>query len=453
MARPLYALIRRLRKAAGPPGDGAPTDGELLDRWVRTADEAAFELLLWRHGPMVLAACRRLLRDGHLAEDAFQATWLVLLRRAGSVRRPEALPAWLHRVACRVALRARAAAARRAVREGPPVETPAPAGFDEASWRDLRAVLDEEIDALPVLQRQAFVLCCLEGRTHVEAARELGCPQGTLSAWLARARARLRGRLARRGVTLGAGGLALGMAEGLAQADVPRVLVSSLVTAARGVAAAGAVPAGVLSGEAAAFAEEVLRAMRMTKFRIALATLVVGVGMATGLLAYQGQAQTPTTSTPQAGSGAAQPPAAVGGGTTAVPVPATGASGAGAVPPPAPGAGGAGGGAVRPPARASWPRWEYKALTRTEIETLGRKGEGGFRLTVGLNELGAQGWELVAIEPGAAGRGGDAAGASSSTYVFRRSAAGAMMRPGVPGAGGSAPVAPGGAVLPPAQAK
>jgi RNA polymerase sigma factor (sigma-70 family) len=440
MARPLHALIRRLRKAAGPPGDGAPTDGEVLDRWVRGGDEAAFELLLWRHGPMVLAVCRRLLRDGHLAEDAFQATWLVLLRRAGSVRRPEALPAWLHRVACRVALRARAAVTRRACREGPQVDTPAPAGFDEASWRDLRAVLDEEIDALPLLQRQAFVLCCLQGRTQAEAARELGCPQGTLSAWLARARARLRARLARRGVTLGGGGLALGLAEGLAQADVPRALVSSLVTAARAVAATGAVPAGLIPGEAAVFAEEVLRAMRMTNFRTVLATLVVGIGLTTGLLAYGGQGQTPAP--PATGGGTTPAPAPTAGssaGTPAVAPPAQ-APGTGAAPQPAAGGGSGAGGAVLPPARAPGPRWEYKALARTEIEALGRKGEGGYRLTVGLNQLGAQGWELVAVEPGmqTGGGGGLPPTFSSSTYVFRRYAAGGSMRPpaapGVPGA-------------------
>jgi hypothetical protein len=179
-------------------------------------------------------------------------------------------------VACRVALRARATVARRACREGPLIEVPAPAGFDEASWRDLRAVLDEEVDALPLPQRQAFVLCCLQGRTQAEAARELGCPQGTLSAWLARARGRLRVRLARRGVTPGGVGLALGSAAGLAQADVPRALVGSLVKAARAVAATGAVPAGLIPGEAAVFAEEVLGAMRMTNCRIVLTTLVVG---------------------------------------------------------------------------------------------------------------------------------------------------------------------------------
>jgi RNA polymerase sigma factor (sigma-70 family) len=439
MARPLHALIRRLFKAAGPPGEGAPTDGELLGRWVRGGDEAAFELLLWRHGPMVLAACRRLLRDGHLAEDAFQATWLVLLRRAGAVRRPEALPAWLHRVACRVALRARAAVARRACREGPLIEAPAPVGFDEASWREVRAVLDEEIDALPLLQRQAVVLCCLQGRTQAEAARELGCPQGTLSAWLARARGRLRVRLARRGVTLGGVGWALGLAD-LARADVPRAFVCSLVTAARAVAATGAVPAGLIPGEAAVFAEEVLRAMRMTKFQLVLATLAVGVGLTTGLLAYQGQAQAPAAPTPQGGSSAAPLPAVSAGGGTGSPALAPPAQAGGETTPvPAAGGGSGTGGALPPPARAAaWPRWEYKALARADIEALGRKGDVMYRLTVGLNQLGAQGWELVAIEAGTTG--GTAQAVSPSTYVFRRAPAGAMMRPpALPAVPGSEP--------------
>jgi RNA polymerase sigma factor (sigma-70 family) len=443
MARPLHALIRRLRRAAGPPRDGTLTDRELLDRWVRRGDEAAFELLLWRHGPMVLAACRRLLRDGHLAEDAFQATWLVLLRRAGSVRQPEALPAWLHRVACRVALRARAAATRRAGREGPQIDTPAPAGLDEAAWRDLRAVLDQEIDALPLLQRQAFVLCCLQGRTQAEAARELGCPQGTLSAWLARARARLRGRLARRGVTLGGGALALGLAEGLAQADVSRALVSSLVTAAHAVAASGAVPAGAIPGEAAVFAEEVLRAMRMTNFRTVLATLVVGIGLTTGLLAYGGQAPTPSAPTP--GAGTAPAPTGGSGASGASPAPALGsgtgtqavappAQAPGSTPIPTPRAGGGAGQSEIPPARAFGPRWEYKALTRTALEDLGRKGEGDYRLTLGLNQLGAQGWELVGIDSGANST------TSPSTYVFRRSATRAMRGPGASSSSGSSTV-------------
>src|SRR2546423_3544948 len=113
----LRLALRHLRRAAAPSEAGR-SDAHLLERFAG-GDEAAFELLLWRHGPMVLGTCRRLLRDGDLAEDAFQATWVVLLNKAGSVRKPEALGAWLHRVACRVAARARARANRRAAREPP----------------------------------------------------------------------------------------------------------------------------------------------------------------------------------------------------------------------------------------------------------------------------------------------------------------------------------------------
>src|SRR5437762_2152708 len=102
--RPLDTLIRCLHRAAGPSGDCTRTDEELLQRWAVHRDQAAFEFLLWRHGSMVLGTCRRLLADPHEADDAFQATWLVLVRKAGSIRRPEALAAWLHRVAIRVAL-------------------------------------------------------------------------------------------------------------------------------------------------------------------------------------------------------------------------------------------------------------------------------------------------------------------------------------------------------------
>src|SRR4051794_37568056 len=112
MTQPLESLIRHLRGAAGSSRDGMSPDTQLLEQWARHRDEVAFEVLLLRHGPTVLAACRRLLGDAHAAEDAFQATWLIFLRHAGRVRRREALAAWLHRVACRVALRARTAAAR-----------------------------------------------------------------------------------------------------------------------------------------------------------------------------------------------------------------------------------------------------------------------------------------------------------------------------------------------------
>jgi RNA polymerase sigma factor (sigma-70 family) len=275
--QPLRTLIRHLRRSAGPPGEGTPTDVQLLDRWTAQRDEAAFELLLWRHGPMVLAACRRLIHDAHAAEDAFQASWLVFLRKANSLRRREAVAAWLHRVACRVALRARAAAARRGERERPAVDGATPTEDPEAERHDLRALLDEEIDRLPERYRRPFVLCVLQGRSHAEAARELGRPQGTVSSWLARARQRLRGRLTRRGVTLGAAGLAVAEGEELAAAAVSRVM--SMSTAASG---AGAVPATV-----AALAEGVLQAMYHKKLILTAGLLLAAVVVVgTGGLAY-----------------------------------------------------------------------------------------------------------------------------------------------------------------------
>ncbi len=271
-ARPLSTLIQHLRRAAGPPGGGAPSDDDLLARWAAARDEAAFELLLWRHGPPVWAACRRLLGDVADAEDAFQATFLVLLRKAGSVRAGGALGAWLHRVACRVALRLRAARARRAGRERAVPDVPAPAEADAVAGRELGGALDEEIDRLPRRQRRAFVLCCLEGKTQAEAARLLGCPPGTLSAWVARARAKLRGRLAGRGLAVPAALAAVALAEGAAPAAVPAALVSATVRAG----AAGAAPAKV-----AELAAGVARAMSVTRWKLT-AAVVLALGLVGG---------------------------------------------------------------------------------------------------------------------------------------------------------------------------
>jgi RNA polymerase sigma factor (sigma-70 family) len=290
---PLQRLVHRLRQVAG--SSVAPTDGHLLERWVSQRDETAFELLLRRHGPMALAVCRRLLRDGGAAEDAFQAAWLVFLRKAGSLRRRESVAAWLHRVACRVALRMRTTTARRTSREVPAVDLPAPATGDEVSERDLRAAVDQEIDRLPEGQRRAFVLCCLEGKTHAEAARELGCPQGTASAWVARARQRLRSRLTRRGVTLGATALGAELAEGAAA--VPAVLV-------RGVLGAATVAEGMVSANVAVLVEGTVRAMLITKLQTAAALLVaVSLVLAGGgLWTYRTLADSPQASAGSAGS-------------------------------------------------------------------------------------------------------------------------------------------------------
>jgi RNA polymerase sigma factor (sigma-70 family) len=293
-ARTLNALVPHLRRVAGRPGDGTLTDAELLERWAVRRDEAAFELLLWRYGPMVLAACRRILCDAHASEDAFQATWLVLVRRFGSLRDGRALPAWLHRVACRVALRARAAAARRASREQPVGDMPAPAGADEASLHEVRAVVDEEIDRLPEPFRRAFVLCVLEERTQAEAARLLGRPEGTVSAWLARARQRLRGRLERRGVTLGAAAAGVGLAEGLAPARLTAAQVLSTARAAAQIAAGKAAASAGISGEVAALMKGTLESMSMVKIKLSALVFLVLAGAAAVALARQSPREGPS---------------------------------------------------------------------------------------------------------------------------------------------------------------
>jgi RNA polymerase sigma factor (sigma-70 family) len=260
---PLGTVLRRLHRALGRGAAGRLTDAELLERFVGRRDEAAFELLVRRHGPMVLGTCRRLLRHEHDAEDAFQATFLALARGAGSVRRRESVAGWLYRVARRVALKAKARAARRPERpaRGPELTAPPPA--PEAAGHELRPVLDEEVERLPEKYRAPVVLCYLGGLTCAEAARRLGCPRGTVATRLARARARLRGRLLRRG---------------LGPAAVPPLLLRSATEAglllAAGKPAAGAVPASALS-----LAEGVTRPMLLFPKLKAVALTLLAVGL------------------------------------------------------------------------------------------------------------------------------------------------------------------------------
>src|SRR5262245_27142454 len=198
-ATPVIRYIRKLMR--GPPDD-EDSDGRLLQRFVAHADESAFEALVQRHGPMVLGVCRRLLPSAPDVEDAFQATFLVLVRKAGSIRWPERLSCWLHGVARRVADRVRMEAAQRKKHESAVPLRAEGEPFADVVWRDLRTVLDDEVQRLPEKYRTPFILCYLEGRTNEEAARHLGCPTGTVLSRLAWARDRLRARLTRRGVTL-----------------------------------------------------------------------------------------------------------------------------------------------------------------------------------------------------------------------------------------------------------
>jgi RNA polymerase sigma factor (sigma-70 family) len=278
------ALLRYLRNLLGPTrAEGVP-DGDLLRRFVGGRDEAAFELLVWRHGAMVLRVCRGILGDGPDAEDAFQATFLVLVRKAGSVRLRGSVGGWLYQVAYRAALRARTLRLRRAAREQPGAElTAAPAGggpLDEAALRELRPALHEEIQRLPAKYRTPTVLCYLQGKTHAEAARQLGWPRGTVAGRLARARRLLRARLTRRGLSLPGALLGAALAES-APAAVPAGLATNTVKAAA-LVAAGQATAGLLPAAAAALVEGVLKAMLIAKLKIAacivLALAVLGSG-------------------------------------------------------------------------------------------------------------------------------------------------------------------------------
>jgi RNA polymerase sigma factor (sigma-70 family) len=273
----LRNVMQRLRRAAGAPAAGGLTDAELLRRWVAQRDEAAFEALLWRHTAAVLGVCRRVLRDAHEAEDAAQAAFLTLAHKARSIGRRQAVAAWLYTVAYRVALRARTR--RPALAPYDLSALPARPAEDPA-WRDLRPVLDEEVSRLPERYRAAFVLCHVEGRTNEEAARELGCPVGTVLSRLARARERLRRRLTGRGVTLTAGALAAAAVGESVAGAAPGVLVRTAVAAAV-LAAAGKGLTGVVSTEVVALAEGVMKAMLLTKVK-AVAVVVLGLALLGG---------------------------------------------------------------------------------------------------------------------------------------------------------------------------
>ena len=219
------------RLAAGRVEDA--TDGQLLALFASTRDEAAFAALLARHGPMVLATCRRVLGNATDADDAFQAAFLVLVRRAGSLRDVRTAAAWLYGVAVRVAQKARVREARRRAREREAIRVYTPEPAADAEWRDVRPVIDDELEKLPARYRDPVVLCCLEGRSREEAARLLGWPEGTVAGRLARAKELLRDRLARRGVTCSVAALTA-LLTARPGAAVPPELAHAALVAARG---------------------------------------------------------------------------------------------------------------------------------------------------------------------------------------------------------------------------
>jgi RNA polymerase sigma factor (sigma-70 family) len=284
----LRKALNHLQLALAPPGAEALTDAQLLARFLASRDEAVFAVLVRRHGPMVLGVCRRVLRHAQDAEDAFQATFFVLARKAGSVLKREAVGSWLYMVAYRAAQRARARQARRRVRERQVDAMPHPQVQPE-ELRDWLPLLDDELGRLPQKYRAPVVLCDLEGQSRREAARQLKLPDGTLSSRLATGRRLLAERLSRRGVALSGGALAVALAEG-ASAAVPAPWVSATAQAAASVAAG---QAGAVVTPAAVLMNEVLRTMFITKLKVYVATALVAVLLGVGGLAYQAAGQAP----------------------------------------------------------------------------------------------------------------------------------------------------------------
>jgi RNA polymerase sigma factor (sigma-70 family) len=271
-------LTHRLCRAILPRDDPGLSDGELLGRYVRTRDDRAFAALVARHGPMVWGVCRRVLRHHHDAEDAFQATFLVLAARGGAVSPRDRVASWLYGVAHNVARKAQVRSTRQRARECPVAELPEPALPDPDVCPDLRPVLDGELSRLPDRYREALLLCDVGGKTHAEAARRLGCPEGTLASRLSRGRALLAARLSRRGVTLPATA-AVALSAGGARA-VPAGLVSRTLN----VAALVAGGAGVAPDRISKLAEN--NAMSWTKLKAgaAAAAVVATVAIGGGLL-------------------------------------------------------------------------------------------------------------------------------------------------------------------------
>jgi RNA polymerase sigma factor (sigma-70 family) len=304
---PVTAFLRHLRRLTARQGSEHLSDRQLLRHFTAQGDEAAFATLVYRHGPSVLAVGRRVLHDRHAAEDVFQATFLVLARKAASIRKRQALASWLYGVAYRLAVRAKAQAGKRMLHERaqrtPPSEDPA----RTAAWRELVAVLDEELARLPDKYRAPLVLCYLEGKTQEAAARQLGWALSTLHDRLERGRERLRVRLEGRGVALSAGLLATALSQQAAEAAVSAALLDVTVEAALAFGAGGTVTAAA-STQAMLLAKGVVHAMYVTKLKaMAVAIFAVGVlGLGTGKLTHSLLAGKPAA---EGKAEAAKPPA------------------------------------------------------------------------------------------------------------------------------------------------
>lgn len=305
MATPhLSLLLQQFGRSPGSPSE-PESDSQLLERYCASRDESAFTALVRRHGTMVFGVCRRVLHHEQDAEDAFQAAFLVLARKAEWLISQRSLGGWLHEVAYHLALRARGNTARRHRRENEVRSmTPREEPSLELCRGELRSLLDEELRQLPAKYREPLILCYLEGKTNEQAAHQLGWPTGSMSRRLTRGRELLRRRLLRRGVTLPAGVLAAALVAEAESATVPPFLVASAVRLVLQTSAAR-IPASV-----AALVEGRMREMALVNLRLPLFVALTVVGIGAGALAYRAdvggpEEEPPSSPSKQAGQ---QPP-------------------------------------------------------------------------------------------------------------------------------------------------
>jgi RNA polymerase sigma factor (sigma-70 family) len=284
---PLEDVVHHIRKMVDAQILAEATDRQLVDRFARGHEESAFTILLRRHGPMVLGVSQGILRQLQDAEDVFQATFLLLARKASSIRKRESVASWLHGVAYRLAVRAKAQRALRRSQEMKASAMRKPGPNVEEAWRELRPVLNEEMEKLPESYRTALILCYLEGKTHEEVARQLGCPLGTVRSRVGRGRKLLQERLTRRGLSLSAGSFTAFLIAGTTSATLRAQLLDATLKASLQFATARST-AELISAPVAALVEGGLKAMLSTKLKIATALVLALSFMAgAGALAHQ----------------------------------------------------------------------------------------------------------------------------------------------------------------------
>jgi RNA polymerase sigma factor (sigma-70 family) len=291
MATRMSEAVQYVRRAMLQHDGAGLTDGQLLARFVEQHEDAAVATLVRRHGPMVWGVCRRILDNHHDAEDAFQATFLVLVRRAREIMPREMVGNWLYGVAHQTALKARAMLAKRRTREKAMAALPEISAASHQHRHELQLALDHELSRLPNKYRVAIVLCDLEGRSRSEAARQLGVPSGTLKSQLTRGRALLAKRLTRRGLALSGGMLAVALAEQTASAGGPASVIATTIKAVTAVAAGQAASMGAISVQAAALAEGMVKTMMMSKVKLIIGMLLVLTATTAGGLVYSIRAQ------------------------------------------------------------------------------------------------------------------------------------------------------------------